>query len=146
MRTLVIIAALVGRSLAEEVAITNENFASVVTESGKPWVIEFYSEMCGSCKEFAPTWHAFADKVSARARVLSRANGRANETGSEVEEDESEGSSRRRIKSPYVVFRPTQLVNVDGLGVGRVCVDKPPGVKLASRCARAARGSADARI
>ena len=71
---------------AEPPSIDNANFGEVVTASRQPFVIEFYSEMCGSCKEFAPTWHAFA----------------------------------------------ARLESVAGLGLGRVCVDKPPGVKLAS--------------
>ena len=49
---------------ADEIFLDADNFDSVVTASGKPWVVEFYSEMCGSCKEFAPTWHAFADKIA----------------------------------------------------------------------------------
>ena len=67
---------------AEPPSIDNANFGEVVTASRQPFVIEFYSEMCGSCKEFAPTWHAFA----------------------------------------------ARLESVAGLGLGRVCVDKPPGV------------------
>ena len=78
----------VARTTAEEPppAFTADNFGAVVTASRRPFVVEFYSEMCGSCKEFAPTWHALE----------------------------------------------AELARVDGLGVGRVCVDKPPGVKLAS--------------
>ena len=59
---------------AEPPSIDNANFGEVVTASRQPFVIEFYSEMCGSCKEFAPRWEALAHKLPpmvqlARVRV-----------------------------------------------------------------------------
>ncbi|KAJ8611246.1 hypothetical protein CTAYLR_004129 [Chrysophaeum taylorii] len=68
-----------------EVALDITNFDEVVGTT--PWVIEFASDMCMSCKEFAPTWHAFAAKVE----------------------------------------------GIEGLGVGRVNIDKKVGLQLAQR-------------
>jgi thioredoxin-like negative regulator of GroEL len=43
--------------------------------ANSPWVIEFYSDMCESCQEFAPAWHAFADAVEKLGGVkLGRVN------------------------------------------------------------------------
>ena len=33
-----------------------DNFQSTVLDDSRVWVVEFYSGMCGSCQEFAPTW------------------------------------------------------------------------------------------
>ena len=35
---------------------TLEEFKKNVIEDDRVWLVEFYSGMCGSCKEFAPTW------------------------------------------------------------------------------------------
>lgn len=32
------------------------SFSNDVVGSERVWLVEFYSAMCGSCKEFAPTW------------------------------------------------------------------------------------------
>merc|ERR1712046_532258 len=37
-------------------AIDGTNFKEKVADSNKVWMLEFYSDMCGSCQEFAPTW------------------------------------------------------------------------------------------
>ena len=34
-----------------------EEFESLVIKDSKVWLLEFYSGMCGSCKEFAPVWN-----------------------------------------------------------------------------------------
>lgn len=44
--------------------ITTSNFDALVASDERAWVIEFGSKFCGSCKEFAPTFHAMADKYS----------------------------------------------------------------------------------
>ena len=36
--------------------LTESTFASRVVDSDDAWVVEFYSERCGSCAEFAPTF------------------------------------------------------------------------------------------
>ena len=33
-----------------------QGFKTDVQEDSRVWLIEFYSPMCGSCTEFAPTW------------------------------------------------------------------------------------------
>eukprot|EP00622_Pseudochattonella_farcimen_P001923 FR736743.1.p1 GENE.FR736743.1~~FR736743.1.p1 ORF type:complete len:178 (+),score=24.45 FR736743.1:55-534(+) len=42
---------------AEELLVDNANFDEVVANSQDTFVIEYYSKMCGSCKEFEPAWH-----------------------------------------------------------------------------------------
>jgi thiol-disulfide isomerase/thioredoxin len=34
-----------------------------VLESDNAWVVEFYSDMCGSCQEFAPVWETLTRKL-----------------------------------------------------------------------------------
>ena len=41
---------------AEQKEWTLEEFKKNVIEDDRVWLVEFYSGMCGSCKEFAPTW------------------------------------------------------------------------------------------
>ena len=38
------------------------DFTSLVLESKEAFAVEFYSNMCGSCKEFAPVWDAYASE------------------------------------------------------------------------------------
>lgn len=38
-------------------------FDKEVLNDSNIWLVEFYSEMCGSCKEFSPTWDAITSKV-----------------------------------------------------------------------------------
>ena len=33
------------------------------------WLIEFYSPMCGSCKEFAPTWSLLESKLKNKLKT-----------------------------------------------------------------------------
>ncbi len=44
------------------VEIDVSNFDSTVVKSEFVWIIKLYSEMCGSCQEFQPTWEQFAQK------------------------------------------------------------------------------------
>lgn len=37
--------------------IQPDNFDSDVVNDPKVWLVEFYSGMCGSCKEFSPVWN-----------------------------------------------------------------------------------------
>jgi thiol-disulfide isomerase/thioredoxin len=34
-----------------------------ILESEHAWVVEFYSDMCGSCQEFAPVWETLTRKL-----------------------------------------------------------------------------------
>ena len=45
-------------------AIDQLNFEEKVLNSDKPWLLEFYSDMCGSCREFAPTFEQVASALS----------------------------------------------------------------------------------
>eukprot|EP00298_Acanthocystis_sp_HF-20_P005292 c15512_g1_i1.p1 GENE.c15512_g1_i1~~c15512_g1_i1.p1 ORF type:complete len:143 (+),score=38.92 c15512_g1_i1:22-450(+) len=36
--------------------VGSKNFEELVVQDSRVWMIEFYSSMCGSCKEFAGTW------------------------------------------------------------------------------------------
>lgn len=38
---------------------------AVVQKDSRVWVLEFFSSMCGSCTEFAPTWAALEKKMTA---------------------------------------------------------------------------------
>lgn len=39
-------------------SLDSNNFKDTVTDSQNVWVVEFGSTMCGTCKEFMPTWEA----------------------------------------------------------------------------------------
>eukprot|EP01134_Creolimax_fragrantissima_P008151 CFRG8151T1 len=45
------------------IVLTSSNFTSTVGESDKIWVIEFYSEWCGHCRHFAPTYISYAEEA-----------------------------------------------------------------------------------
>ena len=38
--------------------INIDNFTSTVIKSANIWIIEYYSEMCGTCQEFYETWNS----------------------------------------------------------------------------------------
>jgi thioredoxin-like negative regulator of GroEL len=38
-------------------------FQTQVLEDETAWVVEFYSPMCGSCKEFTPVWNSLEKKI-----------------------------------------------------------------------------------
>ncbi|KAJ1458100.1 thioredoxin-like protein [Pelagophyceae sp. CCMP2097] len=60
---------------AESPQLDVSNFDELVKEARLPWVVEFYSDMCESCQEFAPVWHAFADEVEKLGNIrLGRCN------------------------------------------------------------------------
>lgn len=44
-----------------------DSFQNTVIEDGRVWVVEFYSGMCGSCQEFAPTWTRIEDSLKSIA-------------------------------------------------------------------------------
>lgn len=43
--------------------LTLDSFHSTVLQSDRVWVVKFYSAMCGSCQEFAPTWDKLKGSV-----------------------------------------------------------------------------------
>ena len=51
-----------------EVLNLTENLESAIKDENA-YVIKFYSEMCGSCKEFAPTFDDYAKKVNKKLNV-----------------------------------------------------------------------------
>ena len=51
-----IIIILINTSLQAGVNLNNSNYKDEVLNSQEAWLIEYYSEMCGSCKQFSPIW------------------------------------------------------------------------------------------
>eukprot|EP00467_Chlorarachnion_reptans_P021043 CAMPEP_0114505710 /NCGR_PEP_ID=MMETSP0109-20121206/11006_1 /TAXON_ID=29199 /ORGANISM="Chlorarachnion reptans, Strain CCCM449" /LENGTH=151 /DNA_ID=CAMNT_0001684183 /DNA_START=41 /DNA_END=496 /DNA_ORIENTATION=+ len=51
-----------------------ENFQEVVMDSEDVWMLEFYSEMCGSCLEFAPTWEKIKESDVGRKLRTAKVN------------------------------------------------------------------------
>lgn len=47
---------LVTLAIAEDKVWTLDEFEKYVIKDERVWLVEFYSSMCGSCKEFAPIW------------------------------------------------------------------------------------------
>merc|ERR1719235_2335206 len=57
----------------EGINLDTSNFKKVKGEK-KAYVIEFYSRMCGSCKEFAPAWHVLAQTATKWQIAAARVN------------------------------------------------------------------------
>lgn len=49
--------------------ITVDNFKEKVVDSHDPWIVEFYSGMCGGCQQFAPVFDEFAKNVKRKVHV-----------------------------------------------------------------------------
>mmetsp|Transcript_63474 Transcript_63474/g.127463 ORF Transcript_63474/g.127463 Transcript_63474/m.127463 type:complete len:148 (-) Transcript_63474:235-678(-) len=47
----------------QDLIFTAENFTTSVVESKTVFVVEYYSKMCGSCKEFEPIWSRVASSI-----------------------------------------------------------------------------------
>ena len=61
---IVVLSFLVALALAaEEKAWTLDEFKNSVIKDERVWLVEFYSGMCGSCKEFAPIWDHVAQSM-----------------------------------------------------------------------------------
>ena len=60
-----------------EVHLNQENYSDMVEASSDIWLVEYYSGMCGSCKEFLPTWHdvstSFRELRAARVNIDDKA-------------------------------------------------------------------------
>eukprot|EP00981_Chlorochromonas_danica_P015430 scaffold12089_cov176-Ochromonas_danica.AAC.8 len=63
--SLYLVLAVCSRSVIE---ISPNQFREDVIADDRVWLIEFYSSMCGSCQEFAPTW----EKVANRAKSVQK--------------------------------------------------------------------------
>ena len=44
-------------------SITSKNFEGKVLSSGRVWLLEFYSNRCGSCQEFKPTFESVVEEL-----------------------------------------------------------------------------------
>jgi thioredoxin 1 len=51
------------------VVVTDDNFDSVVVNSGKPAVVDFWAAWCGPCRMIAPHVEALADEYAGKAIV-----------------------------------------------------------------------------
>ena len=49
--------------------ITKDNFQSVVKESTKPVLIDFWADWCGPCKMLAPTVAEIAEEYAGKVKV-----------------------------------------------------------------------------
>eukprot|EP01035_Chromulina_nebulosa_P031200 gene31200-41573_t len=45
------------------------SFRKTVGEDFAVWLVEFYSPMCGSCKEFSPTWTSLESSLSNKVKT-----------------------------------------------------------------------------
>ena len=45
---------------------TVAEFKKQIVSSKQAYVVEFYSEMCGTCQDFAPTWNKLSASLSAK--------------------------------------------------------------------------------
>lgn len=103
-----------------QAALDASNFADAVAAKPTPWLIEFYSNMCSSCREFAPTWDALVDKLQG---VESLNVGRVNI-------DESAGLKlAKQLKNvltriPKVVYVPKPAASLDYSVVDGTTVDE----------------------
>jgi len=58
-----IILSLISLSLQADVNLNNSNYKEEVLDSHEAWLIEYYSEMCGSCKQFSPIWDSTVKNI-----------------------------------------------------------------------------------
>eukprot|EP00049_Salpingoeca_infusionum_P018267 m.356463 g.356463 ORF g.356463 m.356463 type:complete len:153 (+) comp17547_c0_seq1:115-573(+) len=54
---------LIACAMAKVTTITAANFEDTIAKSDEVWVLEVYSDMCGSCAEFKPTFDKVAAKI-----------------------------------------------------------------------------------
>ena len=57
---LLVVCAMLSWGVAMSSDMNPEKFYDVVSDH-RVWLLEFYSPMCGSCKEFAPVWQTVED-------------------------------------------------------------------------------------
>ncbi|MBR7068626.1 MAG: thioredoxin [Bacteroidales bacterium] len=50
--------------------VNDSNFDSIVMESGKPALVDFWAEWCGPCRMIAPLVDQIADEYADRANVV----------------------------------------------------------------------------
>ena len=83
MKSIFLFASLVVLATATSTEFTGNlaDFKKEIVASPEAYVVEFYSEMCGSCKEFAPTWLQLTTALEKQWRFVKikvdASNGRA---------------------------------------------------------------------
>lgn len=64
MFLLLVCLALVTLTISTSADLNPSQFDSEVLQGNAVWVVKFYSAMCGSCQEFAPTWKSLSSKIT----------------------------------------------------------------------------------
>ena len=56
-----------------DLTLSTEDFSKEIVKDDRVWIVEFYSAMCGSCKEFTPTWEKLEFSLKSKV-VLGKVN------------------------------------------------------------------------
>lgn len=57
--------------MSKVIAVTQDTFKSVVVESDKPVIVDFWAEWCGPCKKLSPIIEEIAHEMGDQVTVVS---------------------------------------------------------------------------
>ena len=90
--------------------IDDKNFTKV-TGSDNVWVVKLYSEMCGSCQDFQPTWNSMSDDLKKSYNLA------------QINIDKTDGMNLAKKLSALREGIPALMVFLDGAKFELIFVD-----------------------
>ena len=69
MKTVLILLSIISLSFCTGTKLEDSNYTETVLGSDDVWLVEVFSPLCGTCKEFSPKWAQYAKDFETKFKI-----------------------------------------------------------------------------